>query len=666
MQRLGSIYTLDERIGSGAQGEVWRGHADGSQEVLAFKVLRRDLAKESSVVSAFLKESETLRRVASPAVVSIRDIVAEGETLALVMDYVGGGDLTAKLHHEGPQSPAMVAWIGASVAVGLEAIHAAGVVHRDVKPANILLDPATDPPTPKVADFGVARICDSASTTRSTMFVGTPLYMAPEVADGMPASPAMDVYSLGIVLYELSCGVTPFVGTPAYLIKAHAGLLPGRPQGVPDALWNLIAAMTAKDPAARPTMTAVREALSTLVTTLAQLPPAPALTEPPQALPAATPVSGDQTMVAGVPATGVLPAVPSASAASAASYPGVPAGPGVPGSAASAASYPGVPGSAASAASYPGMPAGPGVPAPGAPGVPGAPEAADAAAGPAAPAKKRRRGLVVALVVALVLLGAGGAGAFYLLRDTGEDKAGPAPVTTTDPGPTPSPTPSTRPSVTASATASATPSKLTSMPDLVGKTEAEAKKALPGSITVKIKQKSVSDASKVGKVLETDPAAGAAVPTEVTLTIGAKVATIYLSDFKAVTSNRFSSEPATLNGQKYAHSILSSAYSEKSSIEWNLGRHFTHLSGKLGLSDNSKDADATFTVDFYADQTLLKTETVSFGTFTDLDLDMTNVLRLKIVVTRTTGNNASVVLGDAALEGSPDQVPSLDELNKGN
>lgn len=71
-------------------------------------------------------------------------------------------------------------------------------------------------------------------------------------------------------------------------------------------------------------------------------------------------------------------------------------------------------------------------------------------------------------------------------------------------------------------------------------------------------------------------------------------------------------------------------------------------------------------MDFYADQTLLKTETVSFGTFTDLDLDMTNVLRLKIVVTRTTGNNASVVLGDAALEGSPDQVPSLDELNKGN
>ena len=123
--------------------------------------------------------------------------------------------------------------------------------------------------------------------------------------------------------------------------------------------------------------------------------------------------------------------------------------------------------------------------------------------------------------------------------------------------------------------------------------------------------------------------------TEVTLTIGAKVATIYLSDFKAVTSAAFSSEPATLNGQKYAHAILSSAYSEKSSIEWNLGRHFTHLSGKLGLSDNSKDADATFTVDFYADQTLLKTETVSFGTFTDLDLDMTNVLRLKIVVLRS-------------------------------
>ena len=211
MERLGSSYILEERIGAGAQGEVWKGHKEGSEEPLAFKKLRPDLARERKVVNTFLKERDTLERVDSPYVVRVRDMVTEGETLGLVMDYVGGGDLADVIREQGALAPGLVASYGAAIAAGLSAIHAAGLVHRDIKPANILMDDASAPPVPRVADFGVARICDSAASTRSTGgSAGTPLYMAPEVADGLPAAPSMDIYSLGVVLYEMLSGHRPF------------------------------------------------------------------------------------------------------------------------------------------------------------------------------------------------------------------------------------------------------------------------------------------------------------------------------------------------------------------------------------------------------------------------------------------------------------------------
>ena len=162
MERLGSSYILEERIGAGAQGDVWKGHKEGSEEPLAFKKLRPELARERNVIDAFLKERDTLERVDSPHVVRLRDMVTEGETLGLVMDYVGGGDLADVIRKQGTLAPGLVASYGAAIAAGLSAIHAAGLVHRDVKPANILMDDASTPATPRVADFGVARICDSA------------------------------------------------------------------------------------------------------------------------------------------------------------------------------------------------------------------------------------------------------------------------------------------------------------------------------------------------------------------------------------------------------------------------------------------------------------------------------------------------------------------------
>lgn len=296
-RRLGSVYILDEVIGSGVQGTVWKGHKEDSEQLLAFKILRRDLTSEPGVVDAFLRERETLRRITSPNVIEVHDIVAENGTLGLVMDYVDGGDLDDLIRSHGALEPAMIAYLGANIAAGVGAVHAAGVVHGDIKPANILIDSSTTPGTPKIADFGIARICDSTAATRTAVGMGTLVYMAPEASAGVPPSPAKDVYALGIVLYQLACGVPPFAGSPAYLVKMHSQMAPGRPAGIPDQLWSLISGMLDKDPAKRPSVLEVYQTLAPLTTALAGRPAAPTLTEPPAASPLPD-REGAQTIIA--------------------------------------------------------------------------------------------------------------------------------------------------------------------------------------------------------------------------------------------------------------------------------------------------------------------------------------------------------------------------------
>ena len=302
-RRLGSAYILDEVIGSGVQGTVWKGRKEDSDQPLAFKILRRDLTSEPGVVDAFLRERETLRRITSPNVIEVHDIVAENGTLGLVMDYVDGGDLDDLIRSRGALEPAMIAYLGANIAAGVGAVHAAGVVHGDIKPANILIDSSTTPGTPKIADFGIARICDSTAATRTAVGMGTLVYMAPEASAGVPPSPTKDVYALGIVLYQLACGVPPFVGSPAYLVKMHSQMAPGRPAGIPDPLWDLISRMLDKDPAKRPSVLEVYQTLAPLTTALAGRPAAPTLTEPPAASPLPD-REGAQTVIAPLNAPG--------------------------------------------------------------------------------------------------------------------------------------------------------------------------------------------------------------------------------------------------------------------------------------------------------------------------------------------------------------------------
>ncbi|MEV6622164.1 protein kinase [Amycolatopsis sp. NPDC051106] len=245
---LGSRYRLGDQLGTGAMGRVFAG-SDEQGRAYAFKVLRDELVEDPELVARFLQERSILVGLRHPNLVGVHDLVVEGETVAIVMDLVGGGDLRARLTAEKSLLPAEVARIGAGVAAALAAVHRAGVVHRDVKPENVLMDGTV----PRLTDFGISRLATATDLGRRSLLVGTPQYLAPELGKGLEATPASDLYSLGILLYELCCGVTPFAGQSTFaVIRLHESALPGRPAGVPDQLWDVLAWLLAKRPSDRP------------------------------------------------------------------------------------------------------------------------------------------------------------------------------------------------------------------------------------------------------------------------------------------------------------------------------------------------------------------------------------------------------------------------------
>ena len=165
---------------------------------------------------------------------------------------------------------------------GLSAVHAAGIIHRDVKPENLLLDVSLGEPELKLSDFGVARLSHGSALTRVTSLIGTPDYMAPEIAERGDASPAADLYSTGIVLYELLAGRTPFRGGhPMAVLHRHMSEPPAPISGVPTELWAEISWLLEKDPRSRPASAAeAADALGWLEPSLAGLPPLPPMLSP--------------------------------------------------------------------------------------------------------------------------------------------------------------------------------------------------------------------------------------------------------------------------------------------------------------------------------------------------------------------------------------------------
>ncbi|WP_405713190.1 serine/threonine-protein kinase [Streptomyces sp. NBC_00046] len=264
MRPVGSKYLLEEPLGRGATGTVWRARqretagaeaavAGEPGETVAIKVLKEELANDADVVMRFLRERSVLLRLTHDNIVRTRDLVVEGDLLALVMDLIDGPDLHRYLRENGPLTPVAAALLTAQIADALAASHADGVVHRDLKPANVLLDERDGQMHPMLTDFGIARLADSPGLTRTHEFVGTPAYVAPESAEGRPQTSAVDIYGAGILLYELVTGRPPFAGgTALEVLHRHLSEEPRRPSTVPAPLWTVIERCLSKDPDRRP------------------------------------------------------------------------------------------------------------------------------------------------------------------------------------------------------------------------------------------------------------------------------------------------------------------------------------------------------------------------------------------------------------------------------
>ncbi|UQU61646.1 serine/threonine protein kinase [Couchioplanes caeruleus] len=273
---VGSSYVLICPVGQGATGVVWRGLESTSGDQVAVKLLHEGLLRQPKLVTRFVQERSILKMLRHEHIVGVRDLFSVGESLGLAMDFVGGGSLRQRLRGAGTLAPAEAARLLAQVCAALGQAHSLGVVHRDVKPDNILLHGDDERPDVKLTDFGIARILDTPGVTTPHAVIGTPYYMAPEVISGGDATPAADVYGLGIVLHELVTGRTPYTGEPFAVLRAHLDEAPQRPAGVPEPVWTVISSCLDKDPARRPASGELGELLGGLCRDLHDVPAVPA------------------------------------------------------------------------------------------------------------------------------------------------------------------------------------------------------------------------------------------------------------------------------------------------------------------------------------------------------------------------------------------------------
>jgi len=251
--RLGHHEVL-EVLGRGGFGIVVRAFDETLHRMVAIKVLAPQLASTSPARKRFLREARASARVRHGNVVQIY-AVEERPLPYLVMEYIPGQTLQQRLEQTGPLEVPDVLRIGGQIGRGLAAAHEQGLIHRDIKPGNILLESGIEQNV-KITDFGLARAADDASLSQSGVIAGTPLYMAPEQAKGEPPDPRADLFSLGSVLYTMASGRPPFrAATPLAVLKRVAEDTP-RPirqiiPEVPQWLCDLIAKLHVKDPAHR-------------------------------------------------------------------------------------------------------------------------------------------------------------------------------------------------------------------------------------------------------------------------------------------------------------------------------------------------------------------------------------------------------------------------------
>jgi len=251
---LDGRYAVTARIAHGGMATVYQATDTRLDREVALKVMHAELARDEEFVRRFIGEARSVARLSHQNVVAVFDQGADGPFLYLAMEYVPGRTLKEVLRDRGRFSPAAALEIMTGVLDGLAAAHASGIVHRDIKPENVLL---TADGRIKVADFGLARAQSAAGHTRTGLLIGTPSYVPPEQVTGGRTGPGGDVYSAGVMLFELLTGRLPFTGdTPLSVAYQHVNTDIPAPStlvsGIPAAVDQLVLAATSRDPARRP------------------------------------------------------------------------------------------------------------------------------------------------------------------------------------------------------------------------------------------------------------------------------------------------------------------------------------------------------------------------------------------------------------------------------
>jgi hypothetical protein len=284
-QLVAGRYRLVRQVGSGGMGVVWQAYDERLHRKVAVKQLLMPAEltgpQTAQARKLAMREGRIAAKLQHPQAITVYDVLeADGQSY-LIMEYLPSTSLAQVLAERGPLPPREVAGIGAQLADALAAAHAAGVVHRDVKPGNVLLGPDG---TVKITDFGISRAVEDVTATVTGLIAGTPAYLSPEVAQGQPATYRSDVFSLGATLYAAVEGRPP-AGTAdnamAVLYRAASGDLdpPTRAGPITESLLEMLS----PDPARRPTMAVVRDRLERL----ADPPPAPGALPAPVATPVA-------------------------------------------------------------------------------------------------------------------------------------------------------------------------------------------------------------------------------------------------------------------------------------------------------------------------------------------------------------------------------------------
>src|SRR5829696_8520027 len=247
-------YVLGAFLGSGGMGEVYLAHDEVLDRDVALKVLRSHYAGDSEFAERFLREARSAASLSHRNIVQVYD---RGETedgiSYIAMEYVPGGTLKEKIDERGSLGVREAAGVAAQISLALEAAHERGVIHRDIKPQNVLVTSSGDL---KVTDFGIARAASAVTSSASSTVFGTAGYISPEQAMGEPVGPASDLYSLGVILYEMLTGELPFTADNSIAVCMKHVTEPLRPPkqlnpSIPEGMDALVVKLLAKDPANR-------------------------------------------------------------------------------------------------------------------------------------------------------------------------------------------------------------------------------------------------------------------------------------------------------------------------------------------------------------------------------------------------------------------------------